>query len=303
MSFTASALRVCVVLAAGLMLCATSARAELWTYVDERGTTHFASSQLDPRYAEFAARAAARRGAQPAKAGVRTAAAALVTALGHAPTPMLAPVPLTTYLAAMPGYAGARLHLQAASEIFGVDMVLLQALVATESGFDAGAVSPKGAVGLMQVMPATAARYGLTAESEEAASEKLKDPSMNVNMGTRYLRDLLSLFAGDRSLALAAYNAGEGAVKKAGNRIPDFKETQNYVKTVLQLMEGLGGAAGNTGPVRAPGMNSVVQTIGDKAPQPNRQLPATNRTTGVQMITDRVSANSSVVSTAANPKN
>ena len=267
MCFTGSALRVYVLLAAGLLLCATSARAELWTYVDERGTTHFASSQLDPRYGEFAARAAAGRGAQPAKAGVRTATTALVPAQAHAPTPVFVPLPLTKYFAAMPGYAGARLHLQAASEIFGVDMVLLQALVATESGFDAGAVSPKGAVGLMQVMPATAARYGLTAESDEAAFEKLKDPSVNVNMGTRYLRDLLSLFAGDRSLALAAYNAGEGAVKKAGNRIPDFKETQNYVKTVLQLMEGLGGVPGNAGPVRAPGINSVVQTIGDTAPQ------------------------------------
>jgi soluble lytic murein transglycosylase-like protein len=200
----------------------------------------------------------------------------------------------------MPGYSEARFHLQAASELFRVDMALLQALTATESGFDPRAVSPKGAVGLMQVMPATAARYGLTAESDEAASEKLKDPSVNVNMGTRYLRDLLIQFSGDRSLALAAYNAGEGAVKKAGNRIPDFKETQNYVKTVLQLVDGLDSGAG---PTRAPGMNSVVQTIGAKAPQPNMPLRKAAPGAAVQMITDRASAQTHVVSTAVPPKN
>jgi hypothetical protein len=285
-----------VVLVTGVLLGAACAHAELWTYVDERGITHFASSQLDPRYAEFAARAAAVRGGSTVKAGVPT----------QAPSAGSAPMPLTTYLSGMPGYAEARLHLQAASEIFGVDMVLLQALVATESGFDAGAVSPKGAVGLMQVMPATAARYGLTAETDQAASDKLKDPSVNVNMGTRYLRDLLTLFAGDRTLALAAYNAGEGAVKKAGNRVPDFKETQNYVKTVLQLVDGLGGVSGSNAAnaaVRAPGLNSVVQTMGTAGTQTSRSPRATSPGASVQMITNRASAQSSVVSTAVPPKN
>jgi hypothetical protein len=293
MSFTGWALRMRVVLAAGVLLGAACAHAELWTYMDERGITHFASSQLDPRYAEFAARAAGGRSGPPVRAGVPT----------QAPSSGPAPVPLATYLSGMPGYSEARLHLQAASEIFGVDMVLLQALVATESGFDPGAVSPKGAVGLMQVMPATAARYGLTAESEQAASDKLKDPSVNVNMGTRYLRDLLALFGGDRTLALAAYNAGEGAVKKAGNRVPDFKETQNYVKTVLQLVDGLGGAPGNAAPLRAPGVNSVVQTIGAKVAQPGRFQRVSGPGAGIEMITDRASAQSSVVATGATPKN
>jgi len=300
MSSVGFALPIRAALAACVLLGAATVRAELWTYVDERGITHFASSQLDPRYAEFAARVAAGRGAQSAKASVRGPAPAIVPAVAPALTAVPTPVPLSTYLAGMPGYAEARLHLLAASEFFGVDILLLQALVATESGFDAGAVSPKGAVGLMQVMPATAARYGLTAESDEAASERLKDPSVNVNMGTRYLRDLLNLFAGDRSLALAAYNAGEGAVKKAGNRIPDFKETQNYVKTVLQLVDGLGGSPGLA---RAPGINSVVQTIGVPGAQAHPSLRAANPGAGVQMITDRASAKSSVVSAVANPKN
>ncbi len=293
MSLAIWTFRVQAALAAAVLLGAASARAELWTFVDERGITHFASSQLDPRYAEFAARSAAGRGTAPAKSVAYAQSALAVPA----------PVPLTTYLAGMPGYAQARLHLQAASEIFGVDMALLQALVATESGFDPGAVSPKGAVGLMQVMPATAARYGLTAESDQAAFDKLKDPSVNVNMGTRYLRDLLALFAGDRTLALAAYNAGEGAVKKAGNRVPDFKETQNYVKTVLQLVDGLSGAPGNAGIVRAPGVNSVVQTVGANALQPGPHQRALRPGAGVEMITDRASAKSSVVSTAVTSKN
>lgn len=271
---------------------AFDAKAELWTFVDARGVTHFASSQLDPRYASVSA--------SHAKPPAGSGPAASVPPIASVSA---SPLALGTYFSGMPGFSEARHHLQAASEVFGVDVVLLQALVATESGFDAGAVSPKGAIGLMQVMPTTAARYGLSAESDEAALEKLKDPSVNVNMGTRYLRDLLTLFSGDRSLALAAYNAGEGAVKKAGNRIPDFKETQNYVKTVLQLVDGLGGGAG---PARAPGMNSVVQTMGTPAPQPGRPLrgthSGTNSGAGVEMITDRASRKSSVVSTAVPPK-
>ncbi len=256
-------------------------KAELWTFVDERGVTHFASSQLDPRYASFAAsHAKPQVGNAKADSLGGAAPAAASATLATAPPSSLV---LSTYIAGMPGFSEARHHLKAASEVYGVDEVLLQALVATESGFDAKAVSPKGAVGLMQVMPATAARYGLTVNApaeagDDPATEKLKDPSVNVNLGTRYLRDLLRLFSGNRSLALAAYNAGEGAVRKAGNRIPDFKETQNYVKTVLQLVEGLGQPAHGSPGQTAKGI-SRVQTLVNK-PQ----------TAGVQMITDRASA-------------
>jgi soluble lytic murein transglycosylase-like protein len=67
------------------------------------------------------------------------------------------------------------------------------------------------------------------------AGEEAGRPATNIRAGTRYLRDLLDLFPGQLELALAAYNAGEGAVQRAGNRIPNYRETQNYVKTVLQL--------------------------------------------------------------------
>jgi soluble lytic murein transglycosylase-like protein len=126
-----------------------------------------------------------------------------------------------------------------AAEANQLDMALLQAVIAAESGFDALAVSPKGAVGLMQVMPATAQRYGLTSDRGGSVAAKLTDPRTNINTGARYLRDLINLFPGQLELAVAAYNAGEGAVQKAGNKIPAYKETQNYVRSVMSLYNRL----------------------------------------------------------------
>ena len=119
--------------------------------------------------------------------------------------------------------------------VMGGHLMLLQAVIATESGFDATAVSPKGAVGLMQVMPATANRFGVSSDAKRTVEQKLADPAVNVPTGTRYLRHLLDLFPGRMDLAVAAYNAGEGAVQRAGNQIPAYKETQSYVRTVLGL--------------------------------------------------------------------
>ncbi|HOE42262.1 MAG TPA: lytic transglycosylase domain-containing protein, partial [Rhodoferax sp.] len=116
-----------------------------------------------------------------------------------------------------------------------VDYELLKAVVATESAFNAKAVSPKGAVGLMQIMPTTAQRYGVLADQGATVSAKLTDPELNIQTGTRYLADLLRLFGGQTELALAAYNAGEGAVARAGNRIPNYKETQSYVTKVMSM--------------------------------------------------------------------
>jgi soluble lytic murein transglycosylase-like protein len=108
-------------------------------------------------------------------------------------------------------------------------------MVVTESAFDSKAVSHKGAVGLMQIMPATARRYGVHPEPGSPVSVKLTDPEVNIQTGTRYLADLLRLFGGQTELAVAAYNAGENAVVRAGNRIPEFKETQSYVKKVMSV--------------------------------------------------------------------
>ncbi len=125
--------------------------------------------------------------------------------------------------------------LSAASQSYGVDYDLIKAVVAAESAFNPKAVSPKGAVGLMQLMPKTAQRYGVQSDQGASIATKLTDPDLNIQTGTRYLADLLKMFGGQTELALAAYNAGEGAVARAGNRIPNYKETQNYVRRVMSV--------------------------------------------------------------------
>lgn len=112
----------------------------------------------------------------------------------------------------------------------GVDAALLHAVISVESGYRDSAVSRTGAGGLMQLMPATARRYGL--------SDRF-DPAGNIRAGARYLRDLLQMFDNDIELALAAYNAGENAVLRAGRRIPAYSETQRYVPLVLAHYERL----------------------------------------------------------------
>lgn len=113
------------------------------------------------------------------------------------------------------------------SSKYGVDQELIQALIAVESGFNTLAISPKGARGLMQLMPATAKRYGMKNEQE------LHVPSKNIDMGVRHLKDLLNLHNGQVILAIAAYNAGQGAVSKHGQRIPSYRETMLYVPAVM----------------------------------------------------------------------
>ena len=112
----------------------------------------------------------------------------------------------------------------------GVDPELIQALIAVESGFNTHAISPKGARGLMQLMPATAKRYGMKNEQE------LHVPSKNIDMGVRHLKELLNLHNGQVVLAIAAYNAGQGAVSKHGQRIPSYRETMLYVPAIMAYM-------------------------------------------------------------------
>jgi soluble lytic murein transglycosylase-like protein len=109
------------------------------------------------------------------------------------------------------------------AERYRLEPSLIHAVIAAESGYDPNAVSKAGAVGLMQLMPATAARYGV---------KDRRDPAQNIQGGTHYLSDLLKRF-NSLSLALAAYNAGEGAVIDHGHRIPPFHETRDYVRKVI----------------------------------------------------------------------
>ena len=107
-----------------------------------------------------------------------------------------------------------------------VDAKLVHAVIQTESAYNSTAQSSKGAVGLMQLMPDTARRFGVTDRN---------DPDQNVDGGTRYLKYLINLFNPNLDLAVAAYNAGENAVIRYNNSIPPYPETQNYVKQVLAL--------------------------------------------------------------------
>ncbi len=121
-------------------------------------------------------------------------------------------------------------QIRRAAERHGVDPLLVHAVVRAESGYDPRAVSRKGAAGLMQLMPETARRYGVTNRF---------DPATNLDAGVRHLRHLLRLFGGNLSLALAAYNAGEEPVLRAGGRIPDYRETAEYVRRVRLYYRGL----------------------------------------------------------------
>lgn len=199
------------------------AHADLWGYVDDKGVAHFAAEKIDERYELFFRGGESFDTAQ----GLKTPRDVAV--------PTRSSARLIAFFDISPSYKQVKHHLREASREHGIDIELLQALIATESGFDPRAVSPKGAVGLMQIMPATAERYGVTGTVKMPVEQRLTDPRTNVRTGSRYLRDLIKMFPNDLELALAAYNAGEGAVQRAGNRIPNYRETQNYVKTVMQL--------------------------------------------------------------------
>jgi soluble lytic murein transglycosylase-like protein len=140
--------------------------------------------------------------------------------------PIMSAPPTLAGRVQLPDAAQALIH--KASARYGLDPGLVSALVYVESRGHAHARSPKGALGLMQIMPGTGKRYGVHTRAE------LLDPATNVDAGVRYLRDLLLMFQGRIDLSLAAYNAGEGAVARYGNRIPPYAETQSYVRKILE---------------------------------------------------------------------
>lgn len=115
-------------------------------------------------------------------------------------------------------------HIEAAATESNVDAGLIRAVISVESGFNPSARSPKGAMGLMQLMPDTARKYGV---------KNIRDPAQNIQGGARYLSALMAMFGNDLKLVLAAYNAGEEAVIKYGRRIPPYAETAAYVPKVL----------------------------------------------------------------------
>ncbi len=222
--------RMLIGLLGSSFFCCAPALANVWKVVDEDGVIQFTNEPPGKKgqlVIESSPLNAVTTSSGMAGLGSEVSAKAAVAAINASPT-----------------YQAVQGSLSAASQTHGVDVELLKALVVTESAFNTKAVSPKGAVGLMQIMPTTAQRYGVQADRGATVSAKLTDPELNIQTGTRYLADLLRLFGGQTELALAAYNAGEGAVARAGNRIPNYKETQFYVQKVMGIYRVLQSRAG-----------------------------------------------------------
>ena len=226
------------ILPALLLFVQQNAHADIYGYIDDKGVAHFASERVDARYELFFKGGESfdtQQGFVPkdaskdaAKAGASTESLATMAAKDKANSKIQA------YFDVSPSFKAVRHHMRDAAKTYRIDFELLQALIVAESGFDPLAVSPKGAIGLMQLMPDTAKRFGVNADKNKTVEEKLRDPKTNINAGAKYLRVLINMFPGNLDLAIASYNAGEGAVQKYGNKIPPYKETQNYVKTVTQ---------------------------------------------------------------------
>lgn len=202
------------VLCAALALAAVPARAELWGFVDGRGVAHIAPRPLDARYQPLLGPPVREHGRVTGKAASAGA--------------------LATWLQFAPEARATRALLHDAARRHGVDAALMLALIAVESGFDARAVSPRGALGLMQIMPATADHYATAVESRRPAGERLLEPRVNIETGARILADLMRRH-GRPDLVLAAWNAGGGHVRRHGNTVPPFRETQAHVELVLEL--------------------------------------------------------------------
>jgi soluble lytic murein transglycosylase-like protein len=142
-------------------------------------------------------------------------------------------------------------YIEQLARMVGLDPDLIKAVAMVESAFDPSAVSPKGAMGLMQLMPATAAQYGV---------ENPMDPYENLRAGSRHLRDLLDGFDGNLTLALAAYNAGAGAVRRYGG-VPAYRETRDYVQKVHTKLNGEGRL--RSASAQPPGQSILVQVDDD----------------------------------------
>lgn len=210
-------------IAGALLVCgAAPAWAEIWGFVDQHGVSHFADHQVDRRYELF------YRGSQSDTSKPQT----------REPGAAYAPHVQARFAVSTP-YKAVRHLIREAAALHGIEYELLKAVIATESDFNTHAVSPRGAVGLMQLMPDTARRFGVTEDIHQTLQQRLTDPRTNILAGASYLAWLLKYFDGETELALAAYNAGEGAVKRAGLRIPNYRETRDYVRKVTQLHQNL----------------------------------------------------------------
>ena len=197
----------CYVIFLILSLQTQIARADIYSFVDEAGVTHFSNVPTDGRYR-------------------------LVLAAPPEPAPAPAPAASgdTRWLTRSHAFDP---FIESAARDAQVQPQLVRAIIVVESAFNPKAVSRKGAVGLMQLLPATARRYG---------ASNAFDPEQNIHAGTRYLRDLIARYGNNLELVLAAYNAGADAVERYGKHIPPYSETRQYVPAVLSIYHALTGA-------------------------------------------------------------
>ena len=177
------------------------AHADIYSFVDAAGVTHFTNVPVDGRYRLLLASPPEERQAAAPKAANWLAKSAEFDPF-----------------------------IEKAARSHGVRPELVRAVIVAESAFNPNAVSNRGAVGLMQLRPATAHRYGVA---------NAFDPEQNIKAGVHYLRDLLTRYGNNLELTLAAYNAGEDAVERYGHSIPPFAETRHYVPTVLRIYRSL----------------------------------------------------------------
>jgi soluble lytic murein transglycosylase-like protein len=281
-------------LALALALPHLPAQADLWAYVDAQGITHFAATQVDERYTLY------YKGADVARLNLAGDAAALAPVAkderlglkvsGKSGEPAFVVPKQFANIDRSKGYQAVQKHMRAAAKTHQVDYELLKAVIAAESGFNPEAVSPKGAVGLMQLMPPTAEQYGVVADKEgrkdrkgnplpvRTVEEKLTDPQTNIHAGARYLAYLIKLFKGELELAVAAYNAGEGAVQRAGNKIPRYKETQGYVKTVMGLYSVFKPEQAVVADARAMAAQPIAKAVSRVGGRVRVELPSAGKT-------------------------
>jgi soluble lytic murein transglycosylase-like protein len=193
-----------MLLAAGA---AAVAQADIYSFVDSAGVTHFTNVPVDGRYRLLLVTPPEEQGAaQPGEQGAAQP---------------------EKWLAKSAQFDS---FIDQAARSHAVRPELVRAVIVVESAFNPNAVSNRGAVGLMQLRPATARRYGVA---------NALDPEQNIKAGVHYLRDLLTRYGNNLELTLAAYNAGEDAVERYGHSIPPFAETQHYVPTVLRIYRSL----------------------------------------------------------------
>jgi soluble lytic murein transglycosylase-like protein len=177
------------------------ARADVYSFTGADGIAHFSNVPVDSRYQLL----------------ITSADAVAAPSKEHA----------IDWLARSAQFDG---MITGAAKAATIQAALVRAVIVVESGFNPRAVSKKGAIGLMQLQPATAKRYGV---------KNIYDPEQNVRAGAHYLSDLLTRFDSNLELALAAYNAGEEAVERYGRHVPPFRETMSYVPSVLRVYQRL----------------------------------------------------------------